>query len=1228
MDGIDISKKNIPQFTPLNISFNKELYIKDSTRRNSGSKDLYIGGIRWPSVLNYVWGNLLCYDTQKSIIRNWKSGFPIYKQNFSYDSKNKKYYLESKSTGKEIVVGNKTIRPGEISSMKFQISNIEETIAGLKILDKLMTGWGDISKTSTDLYNMKTNLETFLKISPDVEKFKKLQQQRLDAIDKILKKKAIVNQSSNDPQVRTPAYKYRKIKAAAAKVIASQKLTPRSQKDSFIEFFRNLPFTNLIHNINLFESELLEEFNIEKKADRKAVKNILRQIIEVLESQKEEIINYKSDIEVLIKEHEKLTSRYTKEELYTKFKNLHPSEKNKYYKPLKNTFLKMLYECRLHRLSEHLTTVYSNVLGYDENKQILLDTIPDLEGFYSGRTMISNWNKIFYIDPKNNTNPLLGVGIIKSSMRGYNNVGKVLMELRLDIAMKKKKQLEDMKIFEESDEKQRFLMAHSHLRDLLKTRDIKEFENLTVDEILLRMSNATRVSTSNRSVTLYPDTEKAYKDLTDDDFRLMLDKMGIPSKGNLIKNHLPIDTTNFVNDTTLNYIFKNNVEGVNEIFRHENRNPRNLASFLRQKYLEKLYNIQVMEEKNSALRAVLKYFYMADKEYRVPTKHIEMAIDYQLNSLSAIELKAMIEKIDSKVITNTLYSIVPANCNSIININGEEMDIDKFVDYEIDEDIKLGKLVDRVSGLAVREALSWNWSSNPGKQITSIVAVDPVMTHVMTQMTISPQDQHITSLLEGDGVGDDIKPTQPQTPGPWSSPSVAPSQTVKIVNKSNIIFSSSAEYTPFKLSPTEKIIITIDHYKFPTVLHATCYLWFTRETKLGRDMAYKLLLKNKWGNLLTQLRILTGTDQYSTYEKLDEITWKDFEVPLKNEGLNSVIQHLKKTINIVNENTLISVAKLKHEMFDFLLDTPTSGEDPFLSWDNVYNQLIRIMDEKLFHNTHILLEKAHAAKFHNPEMQKLLLLSGGSHLYYGDVDDQVLGIGRNNSGQNLAGKSLMRLREMLRRKSPDMIYTIPPEELDVSILFFETKILMFSNLVKTINNFVKDDDVSLKLVRGILELYKINCVQGENVSFQVGKRLKSIIRSIADSYPGRTKEAWSLMSDYVKVLFGQFVAYSQQQPGIEPNEFSCLFFDPPTTAQEKEDFEVSKGKASELLRNYFKCLFKMFNILETNIIDDMTTDIISLHVARTWFLGHIELRDLSDEQREDIIEGNLNYQDM
>ena len=1225
MDGIDISKKNIPQFAPLSITFNKELYIKDSPESYGSGKDLYIEGIRWPSVLNYVWGNLLCYDTQKSIIRNWKSGFPIYKQNFSYDSKNKKYYLASKSAGKEIVIGNNTIRPGEISSMQFQISNIEETIAGLEILDKLMSGWDDISKTSTDLYNMKTNLETFLKISPDVEKFKKQQQQQLDAIDKLLKKTSIVNQTSGDPHVRKPAYKYKKIKAAAAKAIASQKLTPRSQKDSFIEFFRNLPFTNLIHNINLFESELLEEFDIEKKADRKYVKNILRQIIDVLEVQKEEIVKYKTDIELLIQEHENSTARYTKEELHAKFKKLHSSVKNKYYKPLKNTFLKMLYECRLHRLHEHLTTVYSNVLGYDENKQILLDTIPDLEGFYSGRTMISNWNKIFYIDPKNNTNPLLGVGIIKSSMRGYNNVGKVLMELRLEIAMKRKKQLEDGKIFEESDEKQRFLLAHSHLRDLLKTRDIKEFENLTVDEILLRMSNATRVSTSNRSVTLYPGTEKDYKELTDDDFRLMLDKMGIPSKGNLIKNHLPIDTTNFVNDTTLDYIFKNNVEGVNEIFRHENRNPRNLASFLRQKYLEKLYNIQVMEEKNSALRAVLKYFYMADKEYRVPPNHIEMAIDYQLNSLSAIELKVLIEKIDSKVITNTLYLIVPDNCNVIININGEEMDIDKFVDYAIDEDIRVGKLVDRVSSAAVKEALSWDWSSNPGKQITPIITVDPVMTQVMTQMVVSPQDQHITSLLEGDGIGDDSKPSQ--APHPWSSPSVAPSQAVKIVNKSNIIFSSSTEYTPFKLSPTEKIIITIDHYKFPTVLHATCYLRFTRETKLDRDMAYKLLLKNKWGNLLTELRILTGTEQYSTQEKLDEITWKDFEVPLKNEGLYSVIQHLKKTINIVDENALISVAKLKHEMFDFLLDTQKSGEDPFLSWDNSYNQLIRIMDENLFHNTHILLEKAHAAKFRTPEMQKLLLLTGGSHLYYGDVDDQVLGIGRNNSGQNLAGKSLMRLREMLRRESPGMIYTIPPEELDASILFFETKILMFSNLVKTINNFVKDEDVSLKLARGMLELYKINCVQGENVSFQVGKRLKPIIRRITDSYPGRTKEAWSLMSDYVKVLFGQFAAYSQQRPGIEPNEFSCLFFDPPTTVQEMKDFDISMGKATELLRNYFRCLFKMFNLSETNI-DDMTTAIISLHVARTWFLGHIELRDLSDEQRQDIIDGNLNYQDM
>ena len=1220
MDGIDISKKNIPQFAPLSISFNKELYIKDVGLSHGTRKDLYIEGIRWPSVLNYVWANLLCYDTQKNIIRNWKSGFPIYKQNFSYDSKNKKYYLASKSGGKAIVLGKR------YDTMKFQISTIEETIAGLEILDKLMSGWDDISKTSTDLYRMKTNLETFLKISPDVEKFKKEKKQQLAKIAKILKQ----GSDGDANALKKGRYTYRKIKKASDKTMALQ-LKIRSQKDSFIEFFRNLPFTNLIHNINLFESELVEEFDIKNEEDRNFVRNILRQIISKLKVQKEEFEKFKSEVEVLVKENENLTNHYTKEELHKKFKELPPIEKNKYYKPLKNTFLKMLYECRLRRLHEHLTTVYSKVLGYEENRQILLDTIPDLEGFYNGRTMSSNWNKIFYIDPKNNTAPLLGVGIVKDRLRGFNNVGKVLMQLRLGLAVKKKQKLEDVKIFEERDEKQRFLLAHSHLRDLLKTRDIAEFKNLTVDEILLRMSNATRVSTPNRSITMYPGTEKAYKDLTDEDFRLMLDKMDIPSDGDLIRHHLPIDTTNFVNNKTINYIFKKNIGGIGEIFRHESRNPRNLAGFLRQKYLKPLYDIQVMEEKNSILRAVLKYFYIADKEDRVHPDHVEMAIDYQINSLSSIELKVLIENVDKKSLNNELHLNVPGNCRDTVDINGVSMNIDKFVEYMVDDDIKTGKLVSRVRKAAVEDALSWKWSSNPGKQTSSMVdTTSPPITQIKTQRVKSPQDQHIDFLLDGgkDEI-DKIEIDSTQTPHPWSTPSVAPqSHAVKIVNKSNIIFSSSSEYTPFKLSPTEKIIITIDYYKFPTVLHATCYLWFTRENKLDRDVAYKLLLKNKWGNLLTELRILTGTDQFRSLEKLPDTSWKDFQVPLKNEGLSPVIEHLKKTINIVDENALISVAKLKHEMFDFLLDDKKSEEDPFLTWGEAYGQLVRIMDGNLFHTTNMLLEKAHSAKFHNPEMQKLLLLSGGSHLYYGDVDDQVLGIGRNNSGQNLAGKSLMRLREMLRRKSPGMVYTIPPDTLNDVILFFETKILMFSNVVKTINNFVKNEDTSLKLARGMLELYKINCVKGENVSFKLGKRLKSIISRIVDSYPGRTRDAWSLMSDYVKVLFGQFSAFNQQRPGIELNEFSCLFFDPPNTIQEKEDFEISSVKAGELLRNYFRCLFEMFNISETNIIAEMTTAILSLHVARTWFLGHIELRDLSDEQREDIIDGNLNYQDI
>jgi len=348
MDGIDISKKNIPQFAPLSISFNKELYIKDAKSSHGSSKDLYIEGIRWSSVLNYVWANLLCYDTQKNIIRGWKSGFPIYIQNFSYDSKSKKYYLASKSSSNEFVIGNKTIRPGDISSMKFQITTIDETIAGLEILNKLMSGWEDISKTSTDLYDMKTNLEAFLKISPDAVKFKQKQTQQLATIAAILKKAEDDDEIAGNP-LRKSKFTYQKIKAPANKAITSQQLAPRSHKNSFIEFFRNLPFTNLIHNINLFESGLVEEFDLAKKADRDTVRTIIGKIIKGLRVQREEEDKYKTEIEVLIRENEKLTIRYTKAELHKKFKELPPIEKNKYYKPLKKTFLKLLYDCRLDR---------------------------------------------------------------------------------------------------------------------------------------------------------------------------------------------------------------------------------------------------------------------------------------------------------------------------------------------------------------------------------------------------------------------------------------------------------------------------------------------------------------------------------------------------------------------------------------------------------------------------------------------------------------------------------------------------------------------------------------------------------------------------------------------------------------------------------------------------------------------------------------------------------------
>lgn len=62
-----------------------------------------------------------------------------------------------------------------------------------------------------------------------------------------------------------------------------------------------------------------------------------------------------------------------------------------------------------------------------------------------------------------------------------------------------------------------------------------------------------------------------------------------------------------------------------------------------------------------------------------------------------------------------------------------------------------------------------------------------------------------------------------------------------------------------------------------------------------------------------------------------------------------------------------------------------------------------------------IMYQVNLAKFsQNPKLKELLLSTGDAHLYEDSPTDYVWGVGANGTGQNLLGKTLMKVREQLR----------------------------------------------------------------------------------------------------------------------------------------------------------------------------------------------------------------------
>ena len=1175
MEGIDISKAKIPDFGPLSLTWYQPMYIDDE---------------RWSNVISYVWSQLLCFDVYKAIVKNWKTGFPNYLKTFKYEHDSKKYYKPLRLQKSELQI--KTM----IDSLKLFVKTIDDSISGLDTLIQLLQNWDSIDSSSSPMFmTMKKSLESSLE-----EKNRKILDKEGNVVKEI------------------------------------------SGREAFIQFFNNLPFAGIIKPGSkgktgksvkagiLSKIDENEEFDITNSEIRQQVSDILEDKLNELEAEKLLIEKEIQEFQEKLKQ-QKQIEYFSKLELKQTWKNLPKSEKKKFEHSLKEEFLTMMYQCRLAKFKEYLTVVYENVVQNDEYRTLLMESLPNLEEYF--KTGKINFNRIIYIDPFSAKKPLLGVTIVNHVPRGPNNVGRVLMDLRKELVFKKKEHLDEKVLEKALNTKKRFLLAHGKLQDLLRQRDVKEFIGLSVDEIIQRLNDAYKIHTPNRSYLVFPDCNKMdCKKLTLANIKDLLREINLEDVEVQSFSKVKIDFPELTS-SSIDFIMQNDINGVKKIFDYEEMNPGNLANFSRKEHLGNLYNIQVEEEKMNILRAVVEFMYLSDTQKRVRTSEIEAIITKELSELPRQELDALVSVIDTVYNNgdNALDDLVLDECDdcekqiTVKTKDGEQdYDMSEYVQYALDRDVRLGKLVSRVREADVIDAEKWKFIKS-----TSKMEVDPTdeILEDPKEELLDIRDVHISSLLGLDPRGDGGD--EGEVAGIFSSISTEEKHNMKM--SGDIIFSSfPGQYQPFELSPTVRIICTIDYFKFPTVLHAVCYLWFTREFKIPRKESYQMLLKENWKDLLVSLRM---------FEDINEIPFNEFKIGLESKGLDKIavdieenLKKRRKSSNLVlgpNEavdqdlgDLPVSKALLKHELMVRLLDSKKYQENPFVPWNDAYTKLIRMMDKNTFDIAKKALDKAHSIKFDSKTMKELLTRTGSGVLYHGDLEDPVLGIGSRRNGLNLAGHSLMELRDALREQTSDIL---EPDDEDTKILVYEftNRLNLFGRLLQTLIQKFGDLDLAIKLARGFLVLYKVNCGSGEGAPFKITSQLQHVVRDISRKHRERSKNINSLLWDYIRIMYGYYVNTVQLKPTVS-QEKSCMF-----PIDEKNIKKDTEEKAKVIVTKLLRCLLKEFGSQDKlDKIDEIAGEIISSNKGRAKYIGNLKLKNLSQIQREQIINGELEHHEM
>ena len=1202
--------------------------------------EIYIDGERWPNAEQYAFAQALCFPIYRKIMQRFKSGFKIFLDEYTEALRKNKTNQPRKPKTFEASI--------DVELFRQQLNIIEQNLTQAINFLFILENWDEIDDTS-DHFDAKKDLSDDLvqKIKSRLLLFWPQNSTRKKKSN--LSKSGASSKFSNFEKISTLQTKKEEFDA---QIREFEKKVPDSETDPD-EWLKNSPhklgYKKLLTDYSKIKSELSSE-NLRTLliAD---LKKLVHDPNHGLEKEKKETLEAIADLDKKINlspptvsESEEVIQKKALKE----WKTLTSREKEKYHRRILPEFMGFLQTCRISKFEQFIDIAYASLLG-NKTKIVVGSRDVSLEDLLIETTnsipSSSLWPSLVYIDPISTAaqrvgasfEPMYGVVAFERKLgdrtditfRGNNNVGKVLMKRRLELVRNR----EGRKIEEEEKKvlgsMTRFYRVFKSLQDLLTYRDIHEFKNLTTEDILQKLEKAARIHTTDGSyiiLSIDDDVISSFK--TDPTNASNLAKIhesmknrGLPDTMavvGIVRTHLP--SLRDPLEHLVSFTFTNNIAGISDVYEYERLQPGNTANFLRKELLEILYTKQLSLERMAILRAVLGFLLITDPstQPKVEREFVSEVIDVEIAKLYRIP--GALDRLLDHV--NDLY--ISEKINELTDETLDDETLDDYIMNFLETEKNTGRLAYRVRSAAVEQAKKWKkqtYSGSSGTKMSKLVVED------VDEDSLSLSDKKLMQDLTA------------EVAASISAASSKPKKRVDIIFSTkdsnecvvglDAIISSDFAFCPTRKYATKRhdqqvlLPVIIDYLKFPTVVHAVCYLWLNRELGFARSISYLMLLHPGWANLVQTLGLFLDEeyqDRSVSFTIFEQLLRKNFQYA--DELVKDLWKEITLRISSIDKDREFTIPFLRDIFFTVVL--LHSKEDPFLPWEKATEILRFEIDKHLFITLDTALTDFHRIKFQDVDLKKLLLSTGRYYLLNSDYRDPVMGHSSKKGGLNIAGKNLMTIRAELFEN--ENIESLSQEYIDNVMNLLEIKLSLFKDLINLVYDKTRDKEKTTIVAKVFLEIYKLSCGgTTRTLHPDLVALIRKVTEKVAHTEPKLPRELriLSLIISYGRILVKQLENLGDESSSYIFNKMdprSC-FFEKDLDESKKEQ-ESLETKAKVFLNKLFLCLEKLGK-LDLKNINDLIEAILKQSSGRMKFIATLDFSDISQEEREKLIDGRL-----